>query len=140
MHCSRLSTIDLPHDLTYRFRLPPTVFAGRDDFQLQKQLSLSEAYFLSVAREASDPRDKLYSILGLLSYDEREAFEPDYTLSTGEVFIKSANAFIERSGSLNMLSLAQPMRPAEPVPDEEGKWIFGSAERSELRLPTWTVD
>ncbi|KAI4234461.1 MAG: hypothetical protein LQ349_003787 [Xanthoria aureola] len=36
--------------------------------------------------QCSDPRDKIYAVLNLVSEDERRGIQPDYTKSTSEVF------------------------------------------------------
>ena len=53
------------------------------------------------SRKSTDPRDKLYALLGLA---EEMDFEPDYGVSVLEVYRMFVEACIERSGTLDVLS------------------------------------
>lgn len=69
---------------------------------------------LKMARkfEASDPRDKVYGLLGLRTSDNdpetgRLFIEPDYTISFEELLQRTASRAIENSGTLELLSSVQ---------------------------------
>ena len=73
--------------------------------------------FLSVVvsawnSQASDPRDKIYAMLGLPNSDsdpdKGELFlEPDYTLTTGEVYTAFARRVLEKERTLRLFSAVQ---------------------------------
>jgi hypothetical protein len=56
------------------------------------------------SREATDPRDRIYGLLGLATGDEVGLVKPDYTRSLEEVFYSTAVATIQRSKNLDILS------------------------------------
>jgi hypothetical protein len=56
------------------------------------------------SREATDPRDRIYGLLGLATGDEVGLVKPDYTRSLEELFYSTAVATIQRSKNLNILS------------------------------------
>jgi hypothetical protein len=80
--------------------------------------------FLSVVAsawnsQASDPRDKVYAMLGLPNSDsdpdKGELFlEPDYTLSTTQVYTKFAQRVLAKEQTLRLLSAVQH-RPYAPI-------------------------
>ena len=78
---------------------------------------------LPISRElkSSDPRDKVYGILGLTSDASEIAFQPDYTLPVAEVYKKVTKFLVESRGTLDVLAnVAFP--------------------RSITNLPTWVPD
>jgi len=52
---------------------------------------------------ASDPRDKVYALLGLIAGPDDCAILPDYTIGYPELYFKVAKYCIERHGSLEVL-------------------------------------
>jgi hypothetical protein len=68
----------------------------------QEQLSLHVALRFFYNRLASDPRDKVYALLGLLSSSER-LLEADYTLSAAAVYEEVAIAILNREKGLSVL-------------------------------------
>ena len=85
---------------------------GKEDF-----LSLLAAFR---HRQASDPRDKIYGMLGLARPEMQTALAPDYRLSAAQVFTDAAIAIIKESGDLKLLS-----------------HTYGSRQ---LDLPSWVPD
>ena len=61
---------------------------------------------LPTSRElkCSDPRDKIYGILGLTSDATEIAFQPDYTLPVAEVYKKVTKFLVESRGRLDILA------------------------------------
>jgi hypothetical protein len=57
--------------------------------------SLSDLLMQSVHRLASDPRDKVSSLLGLISPSFALSFKADYSMSIEEVYKTAAKACIE---------------------------------------------
>jgi hypothetical protein len=67
-------------------------------------------------RKATDPRDKIFSLLGMMG-DSKSAFlTPDYTKSVSEVYANAAFHFIQQSGSLDPLCGWQTLGRQEQLP------------------------
>lgn len=80
---------------------------------------------LSHGRAATDPRDKLFGILGLVTADS--GIDVDYTSAPSEVFIRSTRALIEASGNLDALGFCYPYNPSTysdktPLPSWVPQW------------------
>ncbi|KAK3116264.1 hypothetical protein LTR53_003568 [Teratosphaeriaceae sp. CCFEE 6253] len=84
--------------------------------------SLVEAAEMTADAGASDPRDKVYGLLGILSNSESQYIVPDYTLSTWRVYVQATFASMQGPGGLVILALG-------PV-----------NEHHDTTLPTWVVD
>ena len=56
---------------------------------------------------ASDPRDKLFALLGLATGTQRQAGNPGYSISLDESYMRFANALIEADRNLNILGHCQ---------------------------------
>ncbi|KAJ4855732.1 heterokaryon incompatibility protein (HET) domain-containing protein [Trichoderma breve] len=72
---------------------------------------------------ATDPRDKIYSILGLVKGDVAQEYgiTPDYTLSVEECYKKAAMAVMSQTENLDAL-------------------VLDHATSSPLKLPSWVPD
>lgn len=88
--------------------------------------------------EASDPRDKLFALSGLATDTQREAGNPDYTISVDKAYVIFVNAIIESERTLNVLGHCQ-----EAVRDLQS-WssfkILPSSCAPKRTLPSWTPD
>jgi hypothetical protein len=73
-----------------------------------KNVNPTEVFQAAVFAECSDSRDRLYGVLGLLPPALAEAIEPRYDRSSLDIYRDACRACIERSGSLDILSLAGP--------------------------------
>jgi len=82
-------------------------------------LSLMVQYTLS--RFATDPRDKIYAILGLINCGPRVS--PDYSLSCNKVYTAAFRAMLEYFGDLRVYNFLQGSHP------DSGK-----------ELPSWVPD
>lgn len=71
--------------------------------------------------EATDPRDKIYALLGLAEDDQ---FEVDYDESVREVYQRFAVACIERSGTLGILNFVIGSYRND-IPSWVPDWTFG---------------
>ncbi|KAE8370618.1 hypothetical protein BDV27DRAFT_167505 [Aspergillus caelatus] len=80
--------------------------------------------------EATDPRDKIFGLLGLLPPNsaERSKFRPDYTANTRRLFIQTAKHFINTTQKLDVIT-ARP-----PLPDYEG------LQSQNADTPSWVAD
>lgn len=71
--------------------------------------------------EATNPRDKIFALLGVLPDAERLCFEaPDYTKTVEQVYIDTAQSFIQQN-SLEII-------------------LYSGACKQILRLPSWVPD
>jgi hypothetical protein len=87
------------------------------------QPSLADLIRLSRYQNATDPRDKIFALLSLLS-SHHPCFglvEPDYSLSLSRLYTRFSKRYIERFGTLDMLGLA------------------GDGDL-DSHLPTWVLD
>jgi hypothetical protein len=66
-----------------------------------KRLSLYDLIRECQYREATDPRDRVYALLGLMGDRMNNFLRPDYTKSVGEVYALTTQHFIWQSGSLD---------------------------------------
>jgi hypothetical protein len=74
--------------------------------------------------EATDPRDKIYGILGLAAdRDKLRSFgvEPDYTQSCAKLYTRVASAIL-RQGHMNLLSLCQTPKHQAGLPSWVPDW------------------
>ena len=82
-------------------------------------------------RQASDPRNKVYALLGLKHGDEDSAsaraleIEADYRLSVSEVYCHTARQLLLQSADLNLLAASTPVAATNQPP---------------LTLPSWVPD
>ncbi|KAK3114756.1 hypothetical protein LTR53_006599 [Teratosphaeriaceae sp. CCFEE 6253] len=76
-------------------------------------------------RNATDPRDYIYGILGCTDQSVRDRIVPDYMSSVRDVYVMAARALISLNGNLQLLGCAQ-----SACDDESAK----------LRLPSWVPD
>lgn len=74
--------------------------------------------------ETSDPRDKIYSFVGIASGYAPDKLPIDYTVEWPEVFRRAARYFVEDVGTLNMLSMAASGSPQLP------SWVINFAQKS----------
>ncbi|KAK4634123.1 hypothetical protein CLAFUW4_01196 [Fulvia fulva] len=64
--------------------------------QQRQDQALHEILIDFQAKEATDPRDKIYGLLSLQSESRRVNLNPDYTLSVREVFVQAATAMMQK--------------------------------------------
>jgi Heterokaryon incompatibility protein (HET) len=90
--------------------------------QRQTGITLLQALLLSRTSEATDPRDRVYALLGLTSDNASKAIEPDYTQSVADVFTMTTIQIIQHEKSLSVLSHVENFawRPKAP---ELPSWI-----------------
>lgn len=79
-----------------------------DDIRVQARDEelLGLDFTLSITREyqATDPRDRVYALLGLVETEDSEAIQPDYTISTADLYMKVAWYFINKYETLDILA------------------------------------
>lgn len=81
----------------------------REDFQSLKENSLEKLLYLTGRYEASDPRDQVYSVLGMQSAKinptDQQDIQPDYKKPIADVFTEATKVCITRSSSLDICGL-----------------------------------
>lgn len=81
----------------------------REDFQSLTKMSLEALLYLTGIFGATDPRDRIYSLLGLRSARiepvHAEGLLPDYNKSVADAFIQATKACILESGSLSICGM-----------------------------------
>ncbi|TRX93421.1 hypothetical protein FHL15_005696 [Xylaria flabelliformis] len=91
-------------------------------------IGLGQLLSYSRSFEASNPRDKVYAVLGLWKYTRSDGLgridiTPDYNKDTSNVYIEATIAAIHESGNLDVLSL-----------------IEGTSSERTVELPSWVPD
>ena len=87
---------------------------------------------------ATDLRDKIYALLGLLPEPFREYIKPDYNLSIDQILLDVAKAFLMVDQDLSLLKRSKPVarRQGMPswVPDLHGKTNRWGATTTEVGM------
>ncbi|EFW98735.1 heterokaryon incompatibility protein [Grosmannia clavigera kw1407] len=83
--------------------------------------------YMTLAWEATDPRDKVFAVVGLCRSEDRDALPPDYSLNVREVYLRTARHLM--TTSLNLLSL-----------NTGSPRLYPSAGAGCQRLPSWVPD
>lgn len=97
----------------------------RDAFRRGDQTELGLRLLIdSRDRKATDLRDKLYSLWGIVSDEIAQAIVVNYDKSTEEVYTAFSSAILQASSDLQILSAVE----------------LGHRERSTLRLPSYVPD
>lgn len=91
-------------------------------------IGLGQLLYYSRFFEASDPRDKVYAVLGLWRFTRSDGpgsvdIRPDYNKDTSDVYIEATVAAIHESGNLDVLSLVE-----------------GTSSERAIELPSWVPD
>lgn len=86
----------------------------------------SLAYYLDYFRSrlASDPRDKLYGLLGILPSPVQHRFKPDYESSPSELYIDIVEYFLQTTGRLDIICSVHNLSHGPNL----------------LKLPSWVPD
>ena len=93
----------------------------------RKNSSLSLSYLLktTLGLESSDPRDKVFALLGLAHPTYRQGRKPDYSLSVETVYTQTALHIICTTGKLDTLSFNTAS--TEPFPSWVSNWSLGTS-------------
>ena len=85
--------------------------------------------FATLGQHSTDPRDKIYSVIGLASEPQQKQLFSliDYNLSTSDVFVRVAKYILTHYRNLDLLSLRPPSRFIDRCPNTNS-------------LPTWVFD
>jgi hypothetical protein len=109
--------------LQIRNYLVQEVFAAQETMSEQKY-GMSQLLVLAWPREAHDPRDKVFSLFGLLS---KQPFKVNYSRSLREIYIAATRACITTEKTLRVLNAAgltgTPQETYENLQDSQCKWF-----------------
>lgn len=94
----------------------------RDDFAKDRPIGLLQAIFTSHKSRATDPRDKVYGLLGITFDGHNFVPVPNYQQSLNEVFMGMTMSWIRAKECLDMICLQ------------------GLAPRNQKALPSWCPD
>jgi hypothetical protein len=88
--------------------------------------------------EATDPRDKVYGLLGIAPPDsEATSVQVDYSKSVEEVYEDLANLILSSSGNLDLLSVPQNSSQfSQRLPSWAPDWSHTASSRLDLVFPT----
>lgn len=126
-------------------RLPPTraakypaphIFPGLERMALSCAGSRSSIKTSIEAKGFTDPRDRVFAMLGL-SIEYRSSnleFTADYTKSVCDTYTTFARAFLRASESTKLLSFAGPYKEGSELPSLVPDWRYGSGWRDASQL------
>jgi Heterokaryon incompatibility protein (HET) len=112
---------------------PPILRMGKG--LTRNPIDLVDLIFATRTCEATDPRDKIFALLGIYTRRGSDALQPDYSKSMEDVFKEAALYCIRESNTLRVLSLVEFPTKSSPswVPDL-------SISSSLLRLTYWRAE
>jgi hypothetical protein len=94
-----------------------------DKATVPRELSLENLIFDTWTFSATDPRDKIFGLYGLLREGGTVDWQPDYSQSVGEVFARATKEIIQKAGELRILSA-----------------VHDESLRNIVDLPSWVPD
>ena len=85
-------------------------------------------FALATTREclATDPRDKVFALLGLVSNPSEVGFEPDYHLTSTEVYTLTAAHLITSLNTLSVISYVDGPSASNSRPSWVPSWSGGN--------------
>jgi hypothetical protein len=104
-----------------------------------RKLSLGRLLDLACRSDASDPRDKVYALIGLMPISVANLLQPDYTLPTAEVYLLATKAFMQAFENLDSLREANPWGPTG-CPSWVADWLWEGralAWSGRIDAPVW---
>ena len=107
------------------FYNPFSISAARSIFQRKRATTLLPLLMLHQNFHATDARDKVYGLLGLLG--EGLDLQPDYGLPVEQVYFDTAVAIIKKDKNLDIFGAARKSRnPSFPIPTWCVDWSYQS--------------
>jgi hypothetical protein len=89
--------------------------------------------------EAGDPRDRIYSVLGLVSErDKRLVGAPNYSLSVEQTYAKLVKKFWEEYNRLDIICFTHIFNPTSPASSSLPP--LSNSDQSHTTLPSWAPD
>ncbi|PVH90639.1 HET-domain-containing protein [Periconia macrospinosa] len=119
----------------YNVHIPPTLFIADSEPRPFKNLCTLVHYARNT--HSSDPRDKVYALIGLLDKSVELSVVPDYNKSLEHVYTDLVQSFIDIYNHLDVLLFCSD----EPMKRTSESSILGIIKRSEFapahRIATW---
>ena len=84
-------------------------FLSSNDDSLNGKITLTRALLVASMRQASDPRDHVYGLHGVL-YSKNRLIKPNYQTSIDKVFTNATSMIFEEAGSIDALAYAVGVR------------------------------
>ena len=114
------------------YELPVSKFARvYQRYRLSGTIPLEDLIYASYGRSASDPRDLVYALLGLVKRQPLEPFEPDYTQKSTWAFQKAVVGVVKERKDLEFL-LNIVVRRSEVNFTKKPSWAHDFTERTLL--------
>ncbi|KAL9107576.1 MAG: hypothetical protein Q9227_007576 [Pyrenula ochraceoflavens] len=130
----------LPYDFTYRMGklLPYLRSQCNKDDDAFRPISLYRAAHVLEGAQATNKRDMVYSILGLIGPREAELIGSDYTIPYPQVYSRATFVSMEVQHSLDILNLVR-LNP-EARPEELPSWTVNFANiQGSFNVAGWTT-
>jgi hypothetical protein len=102
---------------------PMTLSINRHNFRLARASSLVGLLQRNWTAQATDPRDRIFALLGLATDCQRPTLPADYSLSQWEVYLRMMNFLLENYGNLDIIAYS-------------GLWYF--PRPGHFLNPSWT--
>ncbi|KAH7394790.1 hypothetical protein BKA66DRAFT_567177 [Pyrenochaeta sp. MPI-SDFR-AT-0127] len=98
-----------------------------------KKSFLQQLHDTRVSR-ATDPRDKVYALAGILLPEDRFILEPNYGKTVAEIYAEVAVKIIQHQSSLRILSATQPIngKQCPKYKETSGSWVPNWSKESLL--------
>ncbi|RMJ11523.1 hypothetical protein CDV36_008807 [Fusarium kuroshium] len=97
-----------------------------------KPWSIADIFRKYRTRQTTDPRDKVYGLLGLLPPEFRQKITPDYDAPVAKVYTDTALVLIEHTKRLDLLGVWNPEKsPNTDCPS----WVLDFREPEPVRKP-----
>jgi hypothetical protein len=74
-------------------------------------------------RKSTDPRDKVFAVLGLVSPHAQELLNIDYDLGVPQLYTKVAVLMLSLTNKLDFLSACEPTSPRSNIPSWVPDWL-----------------
>ncbi|KAK5695051.1 hypothetical protein LTR17_024661 [Elasticomyces elasticus] len=128
-HCS-LKGFSAYWSLAHRLRQSycPDIVSAHTAFG-ERSHSLLRAAVATATMDAADERDKIYSLLGVITAPEAQLIQPDYSKPCADVFIEATFASIKGSNNLEVFRFLAAGRRVAP-----------ELLSPTLELPTWAFN
>ena len=117
-----LTCCELIHIDSASFSVLPILLIYDIKKTASKDLQLSNLIYASQQREASDPRDKVYALYGLLQDCQKLDLEISYVASVEEVYRSAVRFCIENEGKLSILGHVSSYRNQSDQPSWVPEW------------------
>lgn len=95
-----------------------------------QKLTLDKLIMASSDRQATDPRDYIYALLGLIKDDLWKGIEPDYSQQVSVIFQKTMVGIFRSHNSLDFIVYKTLAGGDDPL---QSSWCISSTEREKLQ-------